>query len=130
MKPTIHLETLERQIDFEAISRNLAALEHNDRRNRKTIATLLERLKPALVDARARNVSFSELTSFLKASGIPVSEPTLRHYLQGFIRKKKRRPKKGKHATKAVQFVQTQSTPSIPESQTRKLPPRLTRQKS
>ena len=84
MRAAVNIEELEKKIDFESVSSRLMQLSENGGLNRrKTITDLLDKVKPALEQAREKKVSFAALTQFLKESGIPVSEPTLRQYLRG-----------------------------------------------
>ncbi len=90
MRVKINVEELEGKIDFESVSSRLVELaESGELKKRKTVADLLDRVRPALEQAREKKVSFAALADFLVQSGIPVSEPTLRQYLQGWAKKKR-----------------------------------------
>ena len=83
---------IESTLNFESVSRKLEKLaESGELRRRKTVADLLDKVKPALIKARENKVPFSALAAFLKDNGIPVSEPTLRHYMQALPNEKKNR---------------------------------------
>ena len=101
MRSQVNVEEVEKRVDFESVSERLMQLsESGGLKRRKTIADLLDKVKPALEQAREKNVSFAALAEFLKDSGIPVSEPTLRQYLRGKEPRKSARGKK-KRATEA-----------------------------
>jgi hypothetical protein len=124
MKAKVNVEELEKKIDFESVSNRLIQLSENGGLNRrKTITDLLDKVKPALEQARERKVSFAALTQFLKESGIPVSEPTLRQYLKGAVTAKPKKKAKRAVAPKAT----PKSTPEVKAEVSHKAPPRLAR---
>lgn len=95
---------IERTLDFESVSQKLETLaESGELRRRKTVADLLDKVKPALMKARENKVPFSALAAFLKDNGIPVSEPTLRQYMQALPNAKKNR----RHAVKKTTVAAT-----------------------
>lgn len=130
MKTRVNFEELENRIDFENVSNRLVTLAKNGGlKRKKTIADLLDKVKPALLQARENKVSFGALTEFLRESGIPVSEPTLRQYLRGEVavkRKGKNKRESANIAPKAEPIAKASSE----QNSTRKLPPRLARQTS
>ena len=124
MRAKLNVEELEKKIDFESVSNRLLTLsEHGELKRRKTIADLLDKVRPALEQARERKVSFAALTQFLSESGIPVSEPTLRQYLRGIAKKKGRKKTK----SKIVPAPEHKSPELVAESPTQQRPPRLAR---
>jgi hypothetical protein len=78
----ISLAEIESAVDFDSVNKQLAELKSDRAGGRKTLATLLNPLRPELLKARGRNISYSALTEFLVKSGIPLSEPTLRQFLR------------------------------------------------
>jgi len=118
----INIEQIERTVDFESVSKRLETLaESGELKRRKTVADLLEKVRPALLKARENKVPFKALAAFLKESGIPVSEPSLRQYINALsVAKKSRRKRVKKFAPKREQ-------PASPEAAKKKLPPRLAR---
>jgi hypothetical protein len=95
MKTQINVEELERTIDFEAVGKKLLGLaESGGFKRRKTVADLLGKVRGALLKARDSGASTAALATFLRESGIPVSEATLRQYLraQGASKRPRRQP--------------------------------------
>jgi hypothetical protein len=85
---------LEACLDFASIDQKLRNLITSGKLKRKKSASdLLDKVKDALIQARANGVSFAALAAFLKENEVPVSEPTLRHYLraQGVSKRVRRR---------------------------------------
>lgn len=115
---------IESTLDFESVSQKLEKLaDSGELRRRKTVADLLDKVKPALMKARENKVPFSALATFLKESGIPVSEPTLRQYMNALPEAKKTR----KHpAKKTAPPAKPVAEPPAP-SESKKRPPRLAR---
>ncbi len=94
MKAKPNWNELEARLDFTNIDQKLRNLIADGKLKRKKSASdLLDKVKDALIQARANGVSFAALAAFLKENGLPVSEPTLRHYLraQGVNRRMRRR---------------------------------------
>lgn len=81
MKPKPDWSEIEGRIDFKSVSQKLAQFATSGGGRRKTVADLLDKVKEALLQARSNGVSYRALAAFLKESGLPVSEPTLRQYL-------------------------------------------------
>lgn len=79
-KPNV--EELDAKLDFNLINKNLTNLiETGKLPRRKRMADLLDKVKDALLRARAAGASFAALAATLKDQGLPVTEPTLRKYL-------------------------------------------------
>lgn len=107
----LDIEAIESQVDFESVSFRLEELaQSGELRKRKTIADVLDRVRPALLQARENKVSFVALAKYLSESGIPVSEATLRQYLKGLGGGKKR-PKRNNGRVKPS--VKTPALPSL-----------------
>ena len=105
----LDIEEIEGRVDFESVSSRLESLSQSgELRRRKTMADLLDRVRPALLKARENKVSFSALADFLKENGIPVSEPTLRQYLQKLPGRKKPRKRSKRRVKPPVK------TPALP----------------
>ncbi len=91
MKTQINVEELERTIDFESVGKRLLGLAENGGfGRRKTVAALLDRVRDALLKPRESGAGVAALSAFLRDSGIPVSEATLRQYLRTHGGSKKR----------------------------------------
>jgi hypothetical protein len=130
MNKKINLEEIQNRIDFESVNQKLDALiATGGLKCRKKISDLLDRVKPALLRARESKVSLQSLTEFLNSSGIPVSEPTLRQYLNLEKGAKRRVSRSRKQSAKTVSppAVKTVAPALVSEASTRKLPPRLAR---
>jgi hypothetical protein len=130
MNKKINLEEIENRIDFESVNKkldNLTAM--GGLKRRKKISDLLDRVKPALLRARESKVPLQSLTEFLNSSGIPVSEPTLRQYLNLEKGGKRRARRSRKPSAKAVSLpsVKNAAPARASDALTRKLPPRLAR---
>lgn len=83
MKEKPNYAELEKRIDFNALTSRIGQLTEADNPQRKTVFTLLDKVRePILAARRNRNVSYQVLAKELTSAGIPVSEPTLRKYLQ------------------------------------------------
>jgi len=116
-KQKADIEALEQQIDFESVSNKLLELSQTGGlRRKKTVTDLLDRVKPALEQARRRKVSFVALTKFLNDSGIPVSEPTLRQYLRRTKNKTMRSVTKTDKSTTEPQAELIGSKPFHPDT--------------
>ena len=101
MKEKPNYAELEQQIDFTALAGKLGQLSEQDNPQRKTVFSLLDRVRePILAARRNRKVSYQVLAKELTGGGIPVSEPTLRKYIRAQGAQKKPRkpaaPKAGK----------------------------------
>jgi hypothetical protein len=81
MKSKPNWSEIEGRIDFGSVNQKLAQFAASGAGRRKTVADLLDKVKDALLQARSNGVSYRALAAFLKESGLPVSEPTLRQYL-------------------------------------------------
>lgn len=81
MKEKPDYAELEKRIDFTALAGRLGQLSEANNPQRKTVFTLLDKVREQIVAARRhRNVSYQVLAKELTSAGIPVSEPTLRKY--------------------------------------------------
>jgi hypothetical protein len=94
MKPKPNWSEIEGRIDFGSVNQKLAQFATSGAGRRKTVSVLLDKVKDALIQARSNGVSYRALAAFLKESGLPVSEPTLRQYLSAQGVSKKSRAKK------------------------------------
>lgn len=126
------IETIESTLDFESVSQKLENLSNSgELRRRKTVADLLDKVRPALLKARENKVPFSALATFLKESGIPVSEPTLRQYMNALpsAKKSRKRPaiKSAAPEEPAVSSSMKKPAESSVKSDSKKRPPRLAR---
>jgi len=94
MKQKPNWSEIEARLDFESVSEKLRNLSASGKlQRRKSASDLLDKVKDALLKARADGVGFAALAAFLTESGLPVSEPTLRQYLhaQGAGKRQSRR---------------------------------------
>ena len=94
MKEKPNWTEIESRLDFESVSQKLLNLSAAGKlKRRKCASDLLDKVKDALLKARADGVSFAALAAFLTENGLPVSEPTLRQYLhaQGADKRRSRR---------------------------------------
>ena len=83
MKEKPNYAELEKRIDFTALAGRLGQLTEQDNPQRKTVFTLLDKVREPILSARrTRNVSYRVLAKELTSAGIPVSEPTLRKYIR------------------------------------------------
>lgn len=97
MKEKPNYDDIEKNVDFKALSSRLNALSEKDNRQRKTVFDVIDHVREDILAARQkRKVSYSVLSKELTAAGIPISEPTLRKYIQAQGVAKKRR--KGQNA--------------------------------
>ena len=120
MNKKIDLEAIERTLDFESVSKKLETfVESGELSHRKTVADLLDKVRPALIKARENKVTFSALAEFLKTNGIPVSEPTLRQYMNALPDARRTRKRVAKKAPVP--------TPSEPPSNVSATSPRVAR---
>ena len=95
MNRKINFEELERAIDFESVGKKLLGIAGSGGfRRGKTVTHLLDKLRDALLKTREAGMGVAAMSAFLRESGIPVSEATLRHYLhvQGGSKKPRRKP--------------------------------------
>jgi hypothetical protein len=126
MSASLDIAKLESTVDFESVSKKLDALAASGTfRRRKSVTDLLDKMKPSLVRARENKVPLRTLAAFLKDSGIPVSEPTLRRYMNALPDAKKSRRQPSKRPVKKV--APAPEPPASPEAAKKKLPPRLAR---
>jgi hypothetical protein len=94
MKEKPNYAELEKRVDFTALAGRLEKLSERDNPQRKTLFTLIDKVREQIVAARRnRNVSYQVLAKELTDAGIPVSEPTLRKYLRAQGVEKKQRKK-------------------------------------
>jgi hypothetical protein len=94
MKEKPNWTEIESRLDFESVSQKLLNLSAAGKlKRRKSASDLLDKVKDALLKARADGVSFATLAAYLTENGLPVSEPTLRQYLhaQGVDKRRSRR---------------------------------------
>ena len=125
MKEKPNYAELEKRIDFSALAGRLGQLSERDNPQRKTVFTLLDKVREQILAARRnRNVSYRVLARELTGAGIPVSEPTLRKYIRAQGAEKKPRhkatPKTGNGDGKsAAPAASAQSKPSAPDKQHR-----------
>ena len=131
MTKKTNLEEIEKNIDFESVSKKLENLTTTGGlKRRKKVSDLLDKLKPALLSARENKVSLQALTEFLNSSGIPVSEPTLRHYLnleKGGRKRRTNRPRKPSTQPASPPSGKSTAPAPVSEPSGKKLPPRLAR---
>ena len=125
MKAKPNYAELEKRIDFTALAGRLGQLSERDNPQRKTVFTLLDKVREQILAARRnRNVSYRVLARELTSAGISVSEPTLRKYIRAQTGVKKPRNKvapktahgDGKPAVPAANAV---SKPAAPMKQHR-----------
>ena len=84
MKEKPNYAELEKRVDFTALAGRIGQLTEQDNPQRKTVFTLLDKVREQILAARrTRNVSYQVLAKELTSAGIPVSEPTLRKYIRG-----------------------------------------------
>jgi len=125
MKEKPNYAELEKRIDFTALAGKLGQLTEADNPQRKTVFTLLDKVREQILEARRnRKVSYQVLARELTSAGIPVSEPTLRKYLrvQGVEKKqrKKAAPSNGNGNGKpAAAAAGAESKPAAPTRQNR-----------
>ena len=81
MKPKHNWGEIEGKINFNEVSQKLTAFTASGGGRRKTVHDLLEKVKEPLLQARSNGASYQALSAFLKASGLPISEASLRQYL-------------------------------------------------
>jgi hypothetical protein len=94
MKEKPNYAELEKRVDFTALAGRIGQLTEQDNPQRKTVFTLLDKVREQILAARrTRNVSYQVLAKELTSAGIPVSEPTLRKYLRAQGAEKKPRHK-------------------------------------
>jgi hypothetical protein len=94
MKEKPNWTEIETRLDFESVSQKLLNLSAAGKlKRRKSASDLLDKVKDALLKARADGVSFATLAAYLTENGLPVSEPTIRQYLhaQGADKRRPRR---------------------------------------
>jgi hypothetical protein len=104
MKEKINYAELEKKIDFNALAGRLGQLSQADNPQRKSVFTLLDRVRDQIVTARrTRGVSYAVLAKELTDAGLAVSEPTLRKYI---------RAQTGKKSAKPVRSAKTLPQPS------------------
>ncbi len=118
MKAKPNWNELEARLDFTNIEQKLRNLIADGKLKRKKSASdLLDKVKDALIHARAKGVSIAALAAFLKENGLPVSEPTLRHYLraQG-VNRRMRRTKPHSQSAKPLAPVSSASIEAEPQT--------------
>lgn len=109
MKEKPNYAELETRIDFKTLAGRIDQLSEKDNPQRKTVFTLLDKLRePILAARRNRRVSYRVLANELRQAGLQVSEPTLRKYMQAQgVVKKPRKP--GKHSIESAPKLPPQS---------------------
>jgi hypothetical protein len=124
MKPKPNWNEIEGRIDFGSVNQKLAQFTTSGAGRRKTVSVLLDKVKDALIEARSNGVSYRALAVFLKESGLPVSEPTLRQYLsaQGAAKKVRagravKKPGANRSAPDAQPARESQERPAEPSAQ-------------
>ncbi len=123
MRTKLDIEALEHSIDFQAVIRTLNDLSAGEtRKRRNSVTRLLDKVQPALLQARQSGVSLVALTATLKENGISVSEATLRRYLKAHGKRQKVCSRK----SKAVPNPE-QPPVDFPSRSPSNLPPRLAR---
>jgi len=100
MKEKPNYAELEKRIDFTALAGRIGQLSEADNPQRKTVFTLLDKVREQILAARrTRHVSYQVLAKELTGAGLAVSEPTLRKYIraQGMEKKPRKQaaPKTG-----------------------------------
>lgn len=131
MNKKLDIGEIESRIDFESVSSRLESLaQSGELRKKKTMADLLDRVRPALLKARESKVSFVALATYLNENGIPVSEPTLRQYLQKLPGRKKPRKRKNGRVKPPVKApaLPSQNAQNEAFSEGRETSPRVARQ--
>jgi ribosome-binding protein aMBF1 (putative translation factor) len=94
MKEKPNYAELEKRIDFTMLAGRLGQLTEQDNPKRKTVFTLLDKVREQILAARrTRNVSYQVLARELTGAGLTVSEPTLRKYIRAQTGAKKPRNK-------------------------------------
>ena len=94
MKEKPNYAELEKRIDFTVLAGRLGQLSEQDNPKRKTVFTLLDKVREHILAARrTRNVSYQVLARELTGAGLTVSEPTLRKYIRTQTGAKKPRNK-------------------------------------
>lgn len=92
MKEKPNYDDIEKNVDFKALSSRLNALSEKDNRQRRTVYHVLDHVRGDILAARQkRKVGYKVLAKELTTAGIPISEPTLRKYIQSQGIAKKRR---------------------------------------
>ena len=81
MKAKPDWSEIEGRTDFGNVNAKLAEFAMSGAGRRKTAADLLGKVKDGLLQARSEGASYRRLAAFLRESGLPVSEPTLRQCL-------------------------------------------------
>jgi hypothetical protein len=125
MKEKPNYAELEKRIDFNTLAGRLGQLTEADNPQRKTVFTLLDKVREQILAARRKhNVSYYVLAKELTSAGIPVSEPTLRKYIRAQGAEKKPRhkvaPKTGNGESKpATPATSAESKPAAPGKQHR-----------
>lgn len=125
MKEKPNYAELEKQVDFTALAGRLGQLTEADNPQRKTVFTLLDKVREQILAARRnRHVSYAVLAKELTSAGIPVSEPTLRKYIRAQSAatrpRKKVAPKTGNGDSKpAAPPASAESKPAAPARQPR-----------
>jgi hypothetical protein len=83
MKEKPNYDEIEKNVDFKALASRLNALSEKDNRQRRTVYDVLDHVRGDILAARQkRKVSYKVLSKELTAAGIPISEPTMRKYIQ------------------------------------------------
>ena len=120
MKPKHNWGEIEGKINFNEVSQKLTAFTASGGGRRKTVHDLLEKVKEPLLQARSNGASYQALSAFLKASGLPVSEASLRQYLnaQGAGKRVRAKRAASKRADPSAQLPPESPSPKAePSSQ-------------
>jgi hypothetical protein len=120
MKERANYAEIEQKVDFQSLSKRLNALTENDNHRRKTVFDVLDKVRDDIISARRkRKVSYHVLAKELTGAGIPVSEPTLRKYLQahGVAKKPRKVEAQRKEETHVEPVAVEQEAQPISQSQ-------------
>jgi hypothetical protein len=106
MKSKLSVESIKSQVNLDQLGQDLLArAEKGEFRAQSPIAALLDTIKPALLKARENKATFSALARYLNERQIPISEASLRKYLQRpgeRVKPKKSIPAVGKPAAEST----------------------------
>jgi hypothetical protein len=137
MKTKLDLDEIEKSINYEEVTKRLETLTTSGNfTRRKKVTDLLEKLKPALLRARENKVPLKTLASFVRESGIPITDANFQKYLRNInpipVRTKKRKKIRSKSENlepvlkQPLEKTETVLPPkNEPSAMSKKLPPRL-----
>ena len=108
-------------VDVEALGKSLDSFVEAKAATRKdgSIRALIHQLRPRLLAARSRGITYAELTAWLSQQGIVCGESTVRTYMSAEKRSSKRARKPASRAAPAVKTRPKSAAPS-----TAKAPPK------